>query len=201
MDIFELVIDEEADTYGIQAISLVEEPAIETDWVALAAQYHFQTVDAERKILLGPALIPDKPIYRKRGEEEFHIYFSKDTVRKAMELYFKAGNQSRATLEHEVPVNGTTVIESWIVEGEQDKSRMYGLNVPVGTWMVSMKIDSEAIWNEWVKEGKVKGFSIEGFFTRKVDLSAIPELSAETFVDELEAIISEAVSKIKTLKG
>ena len=155
MEIFEVVIDEEADTYGIQAISLVEEPAIETDWVALSAQYNFQTVDAERRILLGPALIPDKPIYRKRGDEEFHIFFSKETVRKAMELYFKAGNQTRATLEHEVPVNGTTVIESWIVEGEQDKSRMYSLNVPVGTWMVSMKVDSEAIWNEWVKEGKV----------------------------------------------
>jgi hypothetical protein len=63
------------------------------------------------------------------------------------------------------------VVESWIVEGEQDKSRIYGLDVPVGTWMVSMKVDNDAIWEKYVKEGSVKGFSIEGFFTNKYELA------------------------------
>jgi len=194
MEIFELVIDEQADAYGIQAISLVAEPAIEADWVALSTQYNFQTTDKERRVVMGPALIPDKPIYRRKDEQEFHIWFSKETVRKAMELYFKAGNQNRATLEHEVPLNGTTVIESWIVEGEQDKSRMYGMNVPRGTWMVSMKIDSDAIWQEWVKENRIKGFSIEGMFTRKVDLSA------DSFLGELEKILEDVRAEVASVK-
>jgi hypothetical protein len=120
---------------------------------------------------MGAALIPDKPIYRRNGEEEYYVYFSKKTVRRAMELYFKNGNQANATLEHEHKINGLHVVESWIVEGEQDKSRMYGLEVPVGTWMVSMKVENDAIWEKFVKEGSVKGFSIEGYFANKYEMS------------------------------
>jgi hypothetical protein len=88
-----------------------------------------------------------------------------------MELYFKNGNQANATLEHEHTLNGLHVVESWIVEGEQDKSRMYGLEVPVGTWMVSMKVENDAIWEKFVKEGSVKGFSIEGYFANKYEMA------------------------------
>jgi len=88
-----------------------------------------------------------------------------------MELYFKNGNQANATLEHEHKINGLHVVESWIVEGEQDKSRIYGLEVPVGTWMVSMKVENDAIWEKFVKEGSVKGFSIEGYFTNRYEMA------------------------------
>tara|TARA_R110002020_G_scaffold129168_4_gene289391 strand:+ start:2468 stop:3406 length:939 start_codon:yes stop_codon:yes gene_type:complete len=172
MNILELVIDEEAELYGIDAISLVEQPAIESDFIAMNSQLlQFKTQDEEKRIVMGAALIPDKPIYRKNGEEEFYVYFSKKTVRRAMELYFKNGNQANATLEHEHTLNGLHVVESWIVEGEQDKSRMYGLEVPVGTWMVSMKVENDAIWEKFVKEGSVKGFSIEGYFANKYEMS------------------------------
>jgi len=172
MNILELVIDEEAELYGIDAISLVEQPAIESDFIAMNAQLlQFKTQDQEKRIVMGAALIPDKPIYRKNGEEEYYVYFSKKTVRRAMELYFKNGNQANATLEHEHTLNGLHVVESWIVEGEQDKSRMYGLDVPVGTWMVSMKVENDAIWEKFVKEGSVKGFSIEGYFANKYELA------------------------------
>ena len=172
MNIIELIIDEEAELYGIDAISLVEAPAIESPFVALKSEkIEFKTQDEEKRLVMGAALIPDKPIYRKNGEEEYYVYFSKKTVRRAMELYFKNGNQANATLEHEHTLNGLHVVESWIVEGEQDKSRMYGLDVPVGTWMVSMKVENDAIWEKFVKEGSVKGFSIEGFFSNKYELS------------------------------
>ena len=140
---------------------------------------------------MGPALIPDKPIYRHKDGEDFYILFSKDTVRQAMELYFQAGNQSRATLEHEAPVQGTTVVESWIVEdSKKDKSALYGMNVPRGTWMVSMKIDSETLWNDWVKTGRVKGFSIEGLFTRRQEAAAL------SFEQELENAVSQIVKSL-----
>ena len=181
MRIVELIIDEEAELYGIDAISIVDRPAIELDFIALKEQkLEFAEADTDKRILLGPALVPDKPIYRRNGEDEFYVYFSKGTVRKASELYLKHGNQANHTLEHEHKINGLTVVESWIVENkEQDKSALYGLDVPVGTWMVAVKVDNEAIWQEWVKEGKVKGFSIEGYFADKMKKNSEDEMLAE----------------------
>ena len=154
MNIIELIIDEEAEMYGIDAISLVEAPAIESPFVALKdQQIKFKTQDEEKRLVMGPALIPDKPIYRKSEEEEYYVYFSKKTVRRAMELYLKNGNQANATLEHEHKLNGLHLVESWIVEGEQDKSRIYGLDVPVGTWMVSMKVEQRRDMGE-IREGR-----------------------------------------------
>lgn len=181
MRIVELIIDEDAELYGIDAISLVDRPAIELDFIALKEQrLQFAEADKDRQILIGAALVPDKPIYRKNGEDEFYVYFSKDTVRKASELYLKHGNQAKHTLEHEHAIHGLTVVESWIVENkEQDKSHLYDLDVPVGTWMVAVKVDNEAIWQEWVKEGKVKGFSIEGFFSPAIQRSQEDEMLSE----------------------
>ena len=170
MKIVELIIDEEAEVFGIEAISLVDRPAIELDFVALKDQkVTFAEVDNDKRILMGPALVPDKPIYRKNAEGEFYVYFSKDTVRRAAELYLQQGRQTAHTLEHEHAINGLTVVESWLVEDKaKDKSAMYDLDVPVGTWMVAVKVENEAIWQDWVKEGKVKGFSIEGYFADKM---------------------------------
>ena len=189
-----MVIDGELE--GIQAISLVEAPAIDENWVTLSEQLLFKAQDQERRIVMGPALIPDKPIYRRKGEEEFHIFFSKETVRKSMELYFKNGRQNSATVEHEVGIASTTVVESWIIEGEQDKSKMYGFDLPVGTWMVSMKIESEPIWDEWVKTGRLKGFSIEGYFKKREELSSHEELTEDGFLDELKDIFKDELGRI-----
>ena len=197
MNIIELIIDEEAELYGVDAISLVEHGAIDSDWIAMKSQeFTFKTQDQEKRIVMGAALIPDKPIYRKTGEEEYYVYFSKKTVRRAMELYFKNGNQSNATIEHEHKANGLHVVESWIVEGEQDKSRMYGLDVPVGSWMVSMKVENDAIWETFVKNGTVKGFSIEGYFANKFELKNEKPVSSD--MDVLTAIEHElAVDYLK----
>ncbi len=166
MEIFELIIDEEKD--GIQAISLVEQPAIESDWITLNKQTDIQlSLDKERRVLMGAALIPNKTIYRKDGDKEYYIYFSKDTVRKASELFLKNGFQNETTVEHIVSVDGNTVVESWITEDkEKDKTNLHNIDVPVGTWMISMKV-SEGIW-DLAKKGAFKGFSIEGAFVDKV---------------------------------
>ena len=127
-------------------------------------------IDKEKKILLGALLIPNKPIIRTGNEGDYYIFFSKDTISKASQMYLKNGYQNNSTLEHDQALNGLTLVESWIVESEtQDKSRMYGLNVPVGTWMGSVKVNNEQIWNEYVKTGRVKGFSIEGYFADKME--------------------------------
>lgn len=197
MKIFELVIDEDAELYGIDAISLVDKPAIELDFVALKAdRVQFAEVDADKRILIGPALVPDKPIYRKNGEEEFYVYFSKNTVRRASELYMVHGNQRNHTLEHEHNIQGLTLVESWVVEDKRkDKSALYGLDVPVGTWMVAIKVENEAIWNEWVKEGLVKGFSIEGYFVDKTQQAQEEQMSRMT-KELMSVLFFDALDKI-----
>ena len=126
-------------------------------------------VNEEKRLLVGAGLVPDKPIYRKNVNHEFYIYFSKDTVRKASQMFFKKGNQNKATLEHQNKyLDGMTIVESWIVENkENDKSNFYGFDVPVGTWMISMKVDNDEVW-EKVKNEEIKGFSIEGYFADKL---------------------------------
>jgi hypothetical protein len=196
MNIIELVLDEMQEMMGIQAISIVENPAIEEDFVALKTQkVEFATQNEEKRILMGAALIPNKPIYRRSGEEEFYVYFSKDTIRKASELFFQNGNQNKSTLEHEAELQKLSVVESWIVEDtEKDKSRLYGMDMPVGTWMISMKVNNPDIWENYVKTGKVKGFSIEGYFVDKVnfnkqEMEVLEEQEAELILSQIKAVI------------
>ncbi len=194
LDIYELFIDEDSDFSGIEAISIVENPAIEEDFIALkAAEVKLTEVNKERRILMGAALVPNKEIYRRNSEGEYYIKFSSETVRKASQLFLSRGKQNNATLEHEVEIGGLSVVESWIVEDEvQDKSRKYGLSVPVGTWMVSVKVNNEEIWEEFVKTDRVKGFSIEGFFTDKLDTPKkedVEELAAQKAIDIIKNLI------------
>jgi hypothetical protein len=174
LEVIELVIDEESDFSGIEAISIVENPAIEEDFIALKEQGKLELakVDEEKRILMGAALIPNKKIYRNNGLQEYYIFFSNDTVRKASELFLSKGKQNNSTLEHESELEGLSVVESWIVEDDtQDKSRKYGLHMPIGTWMVSVKVNNDEVWEEFVKTKRVKGFSIEGFFSDKLEMN------------------------------
>ena len=188
MKTIELYIDEENEFSGIEAISVVENPAIEEDFIALKKQQvKLAEVDKEKRILMGAALVPNKKIYRTNGEDEYNIFFSEDTVRKASELFLSRGKQNNSTLEHDVKLSGLSVVESWIIEDKKkDKSRKYGFNLPIGTWMVSVKVNNNEIWNDFVKEGKVKGFSIEGFFADKLDEG--PKESVKEDFDEMEAL-------------
>ena len=167
MKVYELFIEEDSEFSGIDAISIVEEPAIEEDFITLSAdKVQLAKVDDEKRILMGAALVPNRKIYRNSEDEEYYIFFSEKTVRKASELFLARGKQNNSTLEHEYNIKGLSVVESWIVEDEtNDKSKLYNLNVPVGTWMVSVKVNNDQIWEEFVKTGRVKGFSIEGYFT------------------------------------
>lgn len=199
MDIIELFIDENDDVSGIEAVSIVENPAIEEDFVALKNhEFKFAEVNKEKRILMGAALIPNKPIYRKNEDNEYYIYFSRDTVRKASELFFIKGNHNKSTLEHQMPLEGLVAVESWIVEDlEKDKSRAYDMEVPLGTWMLSMKVLNDDVWENYVKTGRVKGFSIEGYFADRLErpnepnnLSAWEQAEEDFLLEELKIILS-----------
>lgn len=190
MRIIELIIDEKDQMSGIDAVSVVHSPAIEENFVALNKhEVQLKEVDTEKKILMGAALIPNKHIYRvNEKKEEYYIYFSPDTIRKASELFLMRSNQNNATYEHKDKLEGLSVVESWIIEDEQkDKSKLYGFDLPKGTWMISMKVNNEEVWND-VKEGKVKGFSIEGYFADKYEMSQKQERK-EKIIEELKKLL------------
>jgi len=179
--LLELVFDEENPFAGVEAISLVENPAIQEDWIFLNKEggkkplYDIKLADKEKRLILGAALIPDKKILRKDkdGGDDFEVFFSAETIRKVSQAFLIRGKQGNSTLEHSVNLGNVTVVESWIVEDAvHDKSRKFGMDVPVGTWMLSMRVDDDVVWNEWVKEGRVNGFSIEGKFADSMKIAA-----------------------------
>jgi len=206
MRIVELILDEEQEDSGIDAISIVESPAIESDFVALNNQeIKLAEVDKEKKILLGALLIPNKPIFRNGDEGDYYIFFSKETIVKASQMYLKNGYQNNSTLEHKDTLKGLTLVESWIVEDKvNDKSRKYGLDVPVGTWMGAVKVNNDEIWNEYVKSGKVKGFSIEGYFADKMESpkeKIKEDMSEEKLAEQLLGKIASIVKGEKVELG
>ena len=195
MKMIELILDED-EAIGVEAISVVENPAIESDFIALNKQeIKLAEINKEKRLLMGALLIPQKPIYRRNGEDEYYIFFSKKTVARASQMYLQNGNQSQSTLEHDKQLKGLTLVESWIVEDKaKDKTALYGLDVPVGTWMGSVKVENEDLWNDYVKTGKVKGFSIEGYFADKLERpneELKEDLSAEEkLINELKKALS-----------
>lgn len=186
LETIELFIDDEAKD-GVFAVSLVEEPAIEENFVALSTdKIELKVADEERRVVVGLALVPEKKIYRFMKGKEFNIFFSKDTIAKAQELYMKKLNQNNVTVEHESDITGATVIESWIVEDtKHDKTNLYKLDATEGSWAIMMKIDNDEVWAK-VKAGEFKGFSIEGLFGGFEQLKASKD---ENIIEQLKELI------------
>ena len=188
--IIELIIDENDLQTGIHAVSVVHSPAIEENFIALSKhEIELKEVDTEKKILMGAALVPNKQILRAdKDGNGYYIYFSEDTIKKASELFLMRSNQNNATLEHKEKLNGMSVVESWVIDNpKMDKSKEYGFNLPKGTWMISMKVNNEDIWND-VKAGKVKGFSIEGYFADKYEMSQEKD-EQEKIINQLKQLL------------
>jgi len=179
-DIVELIVDENNEELAIDAISLVTSPAIETDFVyfnATESNLTLAKVNEEQRLLVSPALIPYKQIYRYDANKDrnYYVYFTADTVRKAAEAYMKHHNTNNATLQHEEKVTGVHTVESWIVEdSKNDKSNLYGYELPKGTWFVSMRVNNDEVWQR-IKSGELKGLSIEGYFVDKMEKLSVEQ--------------------------
>ena len=189
----ELVIDESKGWGGVHALSIVGSPAIEVDFIALSKQeIQLKEIDSDKRILMGPALIPEKKIYRKDDKlGEYNIYFKEHTIRTASQLFMQKSHQNDATYEHEEKLTGMTVVESWIIDDpKKDKAtELYGFDLPKGTWMVSMKVNDDAVWQS-VKNGDVKGFSIEGKFADRLVMSSQDE--NKILIEKIKSILTNA---------
>mgnify|MGYP003149057539 FL=1 len=200
--IVELIISDESEELTIDAISLVTSPAIEQNFVYFGKEKNnltFAKIDEEKRMLVSPALIPNKQIFRynPNTDTDYYVYFSKDTVAQAAALYLKHNNHHKATYQHEERVSGVLTIESWIKEGDQDKSKMYGYDLPNGTWFVKMKIENDEMWNK-IKEGELRGLSIEGYFIDKMEkMSETVKPTNEEILSALNEILQDIKNQTK----
>ena len=191
--ITELVISDNNSELAIDAISLVSDPAIEVNFVYFGKEKNNLTlakVDDEKRMLVSPALIPNKQIYRydANKDQDYYVYFSPDTVRQASEMYLKHNNHHKATYQHDSRVSGVLTVESWIKEGDMDKSKLYGFDLPDGTWFVKMYIQNDEMWSR-IKSGELRGISIEGYFVDKMEQMGRQTISDEDILHALADIL------------
>lgn len=192
----------DSETY---AISMVEAPAIESNFVALAKEEEDKVQvfleSNERHMVYGAALIPEKDIYRNNGEQEFYISFTKESIEKMSQDFMKEYRQHEVKTDHEDVANEVCVVESWLVEDSyKDKANALGINVPEGTWMVGMKVNNIETW-ERVKSGELKGFSVESMLTleefskQNNNNMTINETNEMGFWNKMKEVLAEAFSK------
>ena len=214
LPLYEVTVD--SDVY---AISLVDEPAIEVNYVHLkkdskAKKVVFLEDEAKEKhMVVGPVLIPDMPIYRNQDGEEFYIQFSKESIERLAYNYIKQGyNMTSFTAQHQYPVNEVYIVESWLKTTENDKSNDLGFDCPIGTWFVGAKVNNVDVWED-IKDGKMNGFSVEAFVSldelklnknikrnENKDMAVQKNIKAESveitdsFWDKLKGILADALN-------
>jgi hypothetical protein len=168
LPIYELMINEDMqDDAEVSFIALVDKPAIQRNWNAFKENVKFQIVSEDKQIISGPVMLADSPIYRNDATNgEYYVVFSKDTIFKIAQKFFKKGYQANVNLMHDSnqQVSGVTMFESFISDIDRGILPMRGFeDAPDGSWFGSFKVENEEVW-KMIKEGNFKGFSVEGIF-------------------------------------
>lgn len=155
------------ETTGVEIISLVDYPAVERNFIKFSNQVEVKfSVDEDKHIVSGPALIPGKKIYRRDEETgyEYYVEFTKEGIEEIAEKFFADHNSTNVNLQHELDVNGCVYFESYFINSERGIVPAEYADLPDGTWMVSAKINNEGVW-DMIKKGELRGFSIEGYLS------------------------------------
>lgn len=188
LPIYELVIDENNES-GVSAVALVDHPAIDKMFQAFSAaqEYKFKVQDEEKRMISGPVMLADMPIYREDNNGRYYVTFKAETISKIMQKYFKNNFQSSVNIMHEEKnfVDGVYMIESLQVDKKRGMfaPKQFG-NIPDGSWFGTFKVDNDEVWNDFVKTGTVKGFSVEGIF-KHVEIGEAPSQTLENLHDRI----------------
>jgi len=170
LPIYRMVINE-GDESGVSYVALVDSPAIERNWFMFNQDFSFKA-DPERRIITGALMIADLPIYRRTETMgEFYVTFDKGEIEKIVQKYFKNGNTSNVNMMHDEGkrLDGVYMYESFIVDSERGIKAPEGFTgITEGSWIGSYKIDNDKVWDEFIKTGQFKGFSVEGLFDMEI---------------------------------
>lgn len=161
LPLFEIAFDDELSVFN--NVSFVVEPAIMKGFIQLSKQDEARVqlkINEENRIVSGPALIPGEPIYRNQGGKEFYITWSAETIKQVAINFFQHNRQNEGNVEHQIPVNGITFFESYIINQDRGLAPKEFQNLPTGTWILSAKVNDDATW-QLIKDGTLTGFSID----------------------------------------
>lgn len=203
LPLFQMVIDESVTSdIGVSFVALVPKPAIEKNFMAFNDQQLKFTTDLERKIITGPAMVPDTPIYRSDSGGEYNVFFTKETIEQIALKFFKMDYQKNLNLFHDpkLSLEGVTIFESFVTDATRGIQPMKGFeDLPDGTWFISCKVENDIIWNK-IKAGEVKGFSVEGIFSYvkkpKTIEEQISELLSRTYGSDGHLVQKDAMNSV-----
>jgi hypothetical protein len=156
----------------VDFVALVESPAIQRNFLAFAEHSEdevtnkltFAVQDEEQRIVSGPLMIADLPIYRRDEEGEYYVMFTGEQIKKIVQRFFKKGYQAKVNIEHGKKAEGVYMFESYIIDRDRGVNPPTGFeDVANGSWFGSFKVENDKLWGE-VKAGTFKGFSVEGLF-------------------------------------
>lgn len=195
LPVYEIKINDD-DNSGVELISLVDEPAINMKGMMFSTDNIYTTfkeISEDKQIIVGPALIPNMRIYREDEKHgSYYVYFTEQSIEKIVEKFNKFGSNRRINIDHSDKMVDAFIMEDWIVEDvDFDKSRMYGFDVPKGTYMIKVKIENKDFWESEVKGNGKFGFSVEGLLGHQ-----LVKFQKETVDDEVYSSIEEGIEDL-----
>lgn len=199
-NVYELILTDD-NIYGVYGVSLVSDPANEKEAIFLSKERdQFKLLSEEKKIVVCPVLVPNEKFLRKSIDNgnPGYAYFSKETIEKLEQNFFKNKYHHNSTIEHIEPIKDVYFFESWLVlDPKNDKSNVLGWELPEGTWMMSMKVDNIEVWDNYIKTGKIKGFSIDSIMDKvKVVLNEDKKINLKMNKKTISEIVQMSIQKV-----
>ena len=187
------------DVEGLQAIALVDRPAIGVNYQAFETQ-KFEVINEEQRIVMGAAMIPDLPIYRRDDSGEYYAIFKKETIKALVQKYFKESKQGSFNEEHDQfkILDGVYVYQSFITDEKLGISAPRGFeNIADGTWFIAAKVDNDEAWAKVKEDGLLKGFSVEGIFDLEpYKFKTMNKINLESVISTLKSVFSESETEV-----
>jgi hypothetical protein len=165
LPIYRFVVTEDDDAQ-LEAVAFVDSPAIEMNWQAFSSKQYLFKADAEKRIISGPLMVAELPIYRRDESGEYYGVFQKEDIYNLRNKFFKQGKSNLVNEMHDSNkmIEGVYMIESFLIDEARGINAPTGYNLTDGSWFGSYKIDNDEVWNDFIKSGEFKGFSVEGIF-------------------------------------
>lgn len=200
LPIYRFLVPENDDEIGVSAVALVDYPAIEMNWQAFSAnQYQFKA-DTEKRIISGPLMVAELPIYRRDESGEYYGLFTADDIYNIVKKFFRNNNTAQVNMMHDSQsmVSGVYMIESFIIDSKRGILSPTGYNLTEGSWFGSFKVDNEDVWENYIKTGDFKGFSVEGMF-KTVAIDKQPQTTIDQIIDVVKGVDASKVDEVMSI--
>jgi hypothetical protein len=187
------------DVEGLQAIAFVDAPAIGLNYQAFAP-HKFEVINEEKRIVMGAAMIPDLPIYRRDERGEYYAIFRKETIKSLVQKLFKENKHNNFNEQHNAfkILDGVYIYQSFITDQELGILAPKGFeNVADGTWFIAAKVENDEAWSKVKEDGILKGFSVEGVFDLEpYKFKQMNKLNLDSVISTLKSVFADAETEV-----